>query len=130
MDSIFTKIIRGEIPCYKVAENEFCFSFLDINPLQKGHVLVVPKIEVDQLFDLDDKTYSELLSYAKTISVAIKKAFPCNRIGMSIIGLEVPHAHIHLIPINEEKDMNFSQPKKTFTIKEFESILAQIKAQL
>ena len=130
MDSIFTKIIRGEIPCYKVAENEYCFSFLDINPLQKGHVLVVPKTEVDQLFDLDDKTYSELLSYAKTISVAIKKAFPCNRIGMSIIGLEVPHAHIHLIPINEEKDMNFSQPKKTFSIKEFESIVAQIKAQL
>jgi len=130
VDSIFTKIIRGEIPCYKVAENEYCFSFLDINPLQKGHVLVVPKTEVDQLFDLDDKTYSELLSYAKTISVAIKKAFPCNRIGMSIIGLEVPHAHIHLIPINEEKDMNFSQPKKTFSIKEFESIVAQIKAQL
>ena len=130
MASIFTKIIRGEIPCYKLAENEYCFCFLDINPLQKGHVLVVPKTEVDQLFELDDKTYSELLAYAKTISIAIKKAFPCNRIGMSIIGLEVPHAHIHLIPINKEKDMNFAQPKKSFSTVEFESILAQIKAYL
>tara|TARA_B100000795_G_scaffold266661_1_gene250185 strand:+ start:4589 stop:4981 length:393 start_codon:yes stop_codon:yes gene_type:complete len=128
--SIFTKIIRGDIPCYKIAENEYCFSFLDINPLQKGHVLVVSKTEADQLFDLDDKAYSELLAYTKIISIAIKKAFPCNRIGMSVIGLEVPHAHIHLIPINLEKDMNFAQTKKSFSIVEFESIVAQIKAYL
>ena len=130
MASFFTKIIRGDIPCYKIAENEYCFSFLDINPLQKGHVLVVSKTEADQLFDLDDKSYSELLTFTKIISIAIKKAFPCNRIGMSVIGLEVPHAHIHLIPINLEKDMNFAQPKKSFSIVEFESIVAQIKAYL
>jgi|TARA_B110000881_G_C18413413_1_gene432173 histidine triad (HIT) family protein len=128
--SFFTKIIRGDIPCYKIAENEYCFSFLDINPLQKGHVLVVSKTEADQLFDLDDKSYSELLTFTKIISIAIKKAFPCNRIGMSVIGLEIPHAHIHLIPINLEKDMNFAQPKKSFSIVEFESIVAQIKAYL
>ncbi len=130
MASFFTKIIRGDIPCYKIAENEYCFSFLDINPLQKGHVLVVSKTEADQLFDLDDKSYSELLTFTKIISIAIKKAFPCNRIGMSVIGLEIPHAHIHLIPINLEKDMNFAQPKKSFSIVEFESIVAQIKAYL
>lgn len=112
MSSIFSKIIANEIPCYKIAENEFCFSFLDINPLQKGHVLVVPKKEVDQLFDLEDKTYFELFSLSKTISSAIKKSFNCNRVGMAVIGLEVPHAHVHLIPINHENDMNFSQPKK------------------
>lgn len=130
MASFFTKIIRGDKPCYKIAENEYCFSFLDINPLQKGHVLVVSKTEADQLFDLDDKSYSELLTFTKIISIAIKKAFPCNRIGMSVIGLEIPHAHIHLIPINLEKDMNFAQPKKSFSIVEFESIVAQIKAYL
>ena len=130
MASFFTKIIRGDIPCYKIAENEYCFSFLDINPLQKGHVLVVSKTEADQLFDLDDKSFSELLTFTKIISIAIKKAFPCNRIGMSVIGLEIPHAHIHLIPINLEKDMNFAQPKKSFSIVEFESIVAQIKAYL
>ncbi|MDB9984012.1 HIT family protein [bacterium] len=130
MLSIFSKIIANEIPCYKIAENEFCFSFLDINPLQKGHVLVVPKKEVDQLFDLEDKTYFELFSLSKTISSAIKKSFNCNRVGMAVIGLEVPHAHVHLIPINHENDMNFSQPKKSLTSEEFESIASKIIANL
>ncbi|MAZ35820.1 MAG: HIT family protein [Crocinitomicaceae bacterium] len=130
MSSIFSKIIANEIPCYKIAENEFCFSFLDINPLQKGHVLVVPKKEVDQLFDLEDKTYFELFSLSKTISSAIKKSFNCNRVGMAVIGLEVPHAHVHLIPINHENDMNFSQPKKSLTSEEFESIASKIIANL
>ena len=130
MSSIFSKIIANEIPCYKIAENEFCFSFLDINPLQKGHVLVVPKKEVDQLFDLEDKNYFELFSLSKTISSAIKKSFNCNRVGMAVIGLEVPHAHVHLIPINHENDMNFSQPKKSLTSEEFESIASKIIANL
>ena len=130
MSSIFSKIIANEIPCHKIAENEFCFSFLDINPLQKGHVLVVPKKEVDQLFDLEDKTYFELFSLSKTISSAIKKSFNCNRVGMAVIGLEVPHAHVHLIPINHENDMNFSQPKKSLTSEEFESIASKIIANL
>ena len=130
MSSIFSKIIANEIPCYKIAENEFCFSFLDINPLQKGHVLIVPKKEVDQLFDLEDKTYFELFSLSKTISSAIKKSFNCNRVGMAVIGLEVPHAHVHLIPINYENDMNFSQPKKSLTSEEFESIASKIIANL
>jgi histidine triad (HIT) family protein len=130
MSSIFSKIIANEIPCYKIAENEFCFSFLDINPLQKGHVLIVPKKEVDQLFDLEDKTYFELFSLSKTISSAIKKSFNCNRVGMAVIGLEVPHAHVHLIPINHENDMNFSQPKKSLTSEEFESIASKIIANL
>ena len=130
MSSIFSKIIANEIPCYKIAENEFCFSFLDINPLQKGHVLVVPKKEVDQLFDLEDKTYFELFSLSKTISSAIKKSFNCNRVDMAVIGLEVPHAHVHLIPINHENDMNFSQPKKSLTSEEFESIASKIIANL
>ena len=130
MSSIFSKIIANEIPCYKIAENEFCFSFLDINPLQKGHVLIVPKKELDQLFDLEDKTYFELFSLSKTISSAIKKSFNCNRVGMAVIGLEVPHAHVHLIPINHENDMNFSQPKKSLTSEEFESIASKIIANL
>jgi len=100
MASIFSKIIAGEIPCYKVGETESCFAFLDIRPQQRGHTLVVPKREVDKLFDLDAESYAELFTFAKKIALSIEKEFDCNRCGMAVIGLEVPHAHIHLIPIN------------------------------
>lgn len=109
--TIFSKIIRGEIPSYKIAEDEKFFAFLDIFPLREGHVLVVPKTEVDNLFDLDENYLSQLLVFAQPIAKAIEKAFPCNRCGISVIGLEVPHAHVHLIPINSSNDLNFTQPK-------------------
>ena len=111
MPSIFSKIIAGEIPCHKVAETEAYFAFLDIRPLQEGHTLIVPKQEVDRLFDLDEETYSGLFSFTKKVANAIKKAYPCDRVGMAVIGLEVPHAHIHLIPINAMSDMDFTSPK-------------------
>lgn len=109
--TLFSKIIAGEIPSYKIAENEKFFAFLDVFPLREGHVLVVPKTEVDQLFDLDDTYLSEMLTFAKPIAKAIEKAFDCNRCGVSVIGLEVPHAHMHLVPINSSNDLNFTQPK-------------------
>jgi histidine triad (HIT) family protein len=109
--TIFSKIISGEIPSYKIAENEKFFAFLDIFPLREGHVLVVPKIETDKLFDLPDDYLSEMLLFAKPIAHAIEKAFDCNRCGISVVGLEVPHAHIHLIPINSANDLNFTQAK-------------------
>ena len=109
--TIFSKIIRGEIPSYKIAEDEKFFAFLDIFPLRHGHVLVVPKTEVDNLFDLGEDYLSQLLVFAQPIAKAIEKAFPCNRCGISVIGLEVPHAHVHLIPINSSNDLNFTQPK-------------------
>jgi histidine triad (HIT) family protein len=109
--TIFSKIIQGEIPAYKIAENELFIAFLDIFPLQKGHVLVVPKIEVDKVFELPDNYLSELLVFAKPIAKAIEASFPCNRIGMVTVGLEVPHAHLHLIPINQAGDLHFSNPK-------------------
>ncbi len=130
MSSIFTKIIAGKIPCYKIAENDTCFAFLDINPLQEGHLLVVPKKEVDQLFELDESNYIALFAFAKQIAEALKKAIDCNRIGMTVIGLEVPHAHIHLIPIDKESDMNFSQPKKSFSKEEFENTASKIRGLL
>lgn len=109
--SIFTKIIAGEIPSYKIAENEHFFAFLDIYPLREGHVLVIPKIEVDKLFDLPGDYLSQMLVFAQPIAKAIEKAFRCNRCGISVIGIEVPHAHMHLIPINSANDLNFTQPK-------------------
>ena len=109
--TIFSKIIAGEIPSYKIAENEKFFAFLDIFPLREGHVLVVPKTETDKLFDLSDDYLSEMLVFAKPIALAIEKAFSCNRCGISVIGLEVPHAHMHLIPINSSNDLNFTQHK-------------------
>ncbi len=109
--TIFTKIIRGEIPSYKIAEDDKFFAFLDIFPLRKGHVLVVPKTEVDNLFDLDEDYLSQVLVFAQPIAKAIERAFPCNRCGISVIGLEVPHAHVHLVPINSSNDLNFTQPK-------------------
>lgn len=130
MPSIFTKIINGEIPAYKIAENEYCIAFLDVFPLQKGHTLIVPKKEVDKLFDLDISTYSNLFSFSNTIAKAIEKAIPCNRIGVAVIGLEVPHAHIHLIPINEMNDMNFSNKKLKLESNEFVEIAEAIKKEI
>ncbi|MEW6772712.1 MAG: HIT family protein [Bacteroidota bacterium] len=127
MPSVFTKIINGEIPAYMVAENENYLAFLDIFPLTKGHTLVIPKKEVDYIFDLDNETYLGLMDFAKKVSIGIKKTIPCNRISMQVIGLEVPHAHIHLIPINTMADCNFSRPKLQLSKEEFESIAAQIR---
>ena len=107
MSSIFTKIIKGEIPSYKVAENEYFYAFLDINPNAKGHTLVVPKKEVDNLFDLDEETYNGLMSFSRKVALAIGKIIPCNRVGVSVIGLDVPHVHVHLIPLNGLEDMQF-----------------------
>ncbi|MBD3636053.1 MAG: HIT family protein [Crocinitomicaceae bacterium] len=127
MATIFTKIINGEIPSYKVAENEKFYAFLDISPLQKGHTLVVPKKEEDYLFDLEDSDLQDMIVFAKGIAAKIKKSFPCNRVGMTVIGLEVPHAHIHLIPINAEKDMNFHSPKLELSKEEFEEIAEMLR---
>lgn len=109
--TLFSKIIAGEIPAYKIAENEKFFAFLDLYPLREGHTLVIPKSETDNLFDLEDEYLSEILLFAKPIAKAIEKAFRCNRCGISVIGLEVPHAHVHLVPVNSSNDLNFTQPK-------------------
>jgi histidine triad (HIT) family protein len=130
MASIFTKIIAGEIPCYKIAENEKFLSFLDINPIKRGHTLVIPKVETDEFFTLADNDLSEMMVFAKRISEGIKKTIPCNRIGMSVIGLEVPHAHIHLIPINSLYDMNFEQSRAQFTKEEFEATAVAISRNI
>jgi histidine triad (HIT) family protein len=127
MASIFSKIVAGEIPCYKIAENEDYLAFLDVFPLKKGHVLVIPKKEVDNIFDLDNVTYNGLMVFAKQVSIAIKQAIPCSRVGLCVIGLEVPHAHIHLIPINTMNDMNFSNEKLKLTKEEFEEIATEIR---
>jgi histidine triad (HIT) family protein len=125
--SIFTKIINKEIPCYKVAETENCLAFLDINPNAEGHTLCIPKKEIDNIFDLDTELYNELMLFSKKVAKALKKAVPCERIAMSVIGLEVPHAHVHLIPINEMKDVTFINKKK-FSETEFKKIADKIKA--
>lgn len=130
MASIFTKIINQEIPSYKVYEDENFYAFLDIFPLAKGHTLLVPKVEIDYLFDVEDNILSNMLPLSKKIAKAIEKAFPCNRVGMAVLGLEVPHAHIHLVPINGEGDLNFANPKLKFTPEEFEHIATAIKANL
>ena len=130
MSSIFTKIIQGEIPSYKVAENEYCFAFLDIFPLTKGHVLVVPKKEVDLIWDLEAKDYNELMSFSNKIAKALQKSIPCERVAMSVIGLEVPHAHVHLIPINNANDINFANEKLKFSNEEFIAIAEQISNNL
>jgi len=124
--SIFTKIIDGEVPCYKVAETQNFIAFLDINPNTKGHTLCVPKKEVDHLLDLDEKTYNGLMSFSRKVGLALEKTIDCNRIGMSVIGLEVPHVHIHLIPINELKDITF-ESKVVMTDKEFISLAKKIQ---
>ncbi len=125
MASIFSKIIAGEIPCYKVGETEHSFAFLDIRPQQKGHTLVVPKKEVDKLFDLDVESYTELFTFARKVAQAIEKEFDCNRCGMAVIGLEVPHAHIHLIPINSLSDMTFG-PGLSIESEQFKAIAERI----
>ena len=130
MASIFTKIVNGEIPSYKVAEDDNFLAFLDIFPLVKGHVLVIPKREVDYLFDLDDETYTGLTLFSKKVAVAIKKVIPCKKVGVAVLGLEVPHAHIHLIPLNSEKDINFSIPKLKFSAEEFTEIAGKISEAL
>lgn len=124
--TIFSKIIAGEIPSYKIAENDQFFAFLDIFPLVKGHTLVVPKIETDKLFDLEDEYLSHLLVFAKPIAHAIENSFNCNRCGISVVGLEVPHAHVHLIPINSADDLNFNRGKLKLAPEEFQSIQAKL----
>ena len=126
MATIFSKIIAGEIPSYKVAENEQFYAFLDINPLVKGHTLVVPKREVDYIFDLDDSEVAAMHVFAKGVALAIQKAFPCKKVGEAVIGLEVPHAHIHLIPIQKESDMLFSNPKLKRSNEEFVAVASAI----
>jgi histidine triad (HIT) family protein len=129
MASIFTKIINGEIPCYKIAETEDFFAFLDINPNAKGHTLCIPKQEVDKLFDLDDDTYLELMAFSKLIAKAIAKAVPCKRVGMTVIGLEVPHAHVHLIPLNTMEDARFLSKEK-LTDHDFKELASAIRSYL
>ncbi|MDD2489051.1 MAG: HIT family protein [Bacteroidales bacterium] len=130
MATIFSKIIAGEIPCYKIAETENCYAFLDISPLAKGHTLVVPKKEIDYIFDLDDTLLSELNIFAKQIAKAIQKAYPCPKVGIAVIGLEVPHAHIHLVPLNNVGDLDFKRPKLELTKQELENISQNIIACL
>lgn len=130
MATIFTKIIQGEIPCYKIAEDERFFAFLDISPLAKGHTLVIPKKETDYIFDIADAELADMMVFAKNVAKAIEKVVPCRKMGLTVIGLEVPHAHIHLIPINTIYDMDFKQPKLKLKAEEFESLASQIRAAL
>ena len=130
MATIFSRIIAGEIPCYKVAENDKFFAFLDINPLVKGHTLVIPKQEVDYIFDLSDEDLAAMHIFAKKVALAIVKAFPCKKVGEAVLGLEVPHAHIHLIPMQDEKDMIFSNPKLKLTDEEFKAVAEAIRMAL
>jgi histidine triad (HIT) family protein len=129
MSSIFTKIIQGEIPCYKIAEDENYLAFLDVNPNAKGHTLCIPKSEVDKIFELDEVAYQGLMQFSRKIAIALEKTVPCKRIGMAVIGLEVPHAHVHLIPLNEMDEMRF-QNKVSLSKEEFESLASQIQSNL
>lgn len=129
MASIFTRIVRGEIPSYKIVEDEHFYAFLDINPNARGHTLCIPKKEEDKLFDLDEATYSGLMQFSRKVALAIEKAIPCNRVGMAVVGLEVPHVHVHLIPINDMRDMTF-QSKTPLTKEEFEETVAHIRKYL
>ena len=128
--TIFSRIIAGEIPCYKIAEDENYFAFLDINPMTKGHTLVIPKIEEDYFFNLDDETLSGITLFARKVAKALEKSVSCVRVGVAVIGLEVPHVHIHLIPINEEADMNFKNPKLKLSADEMNKIAATIRGNL
>jgi histidine triad (HIT) family protein len=128
MPSIFSKIVSGEIPCYKVAETSGCLAFLDVNPLVEGHVLVIPKKETDYIFDIPDNELADLHLFAKKVAIAIKKVIPCKRIGIAVIGLEVPHAHIHLVPMNTMSDINFSRPKMQVSKAQLEEIADRIAA--
>jgi len=126
MATIFTKIVNGEIPSYKVAEDERFYAFLDINPLVKGHTLVIPKKEVDYLFDIEDKDFKDLFLFAKKVAVGLKKVIPCEKIGVAVIGLEVPHTHIHLIPLKTMDDIDFGRPKLKLSQEDFKDILGKI----
>jgi histidine triad (HIT) family protein len=128
--TIFSKIIRGEIPCYKIAEDENFFAFLDISPMTKGHTLVVPKIEEDYIFNLEDKTVGDMMIFAKKVAKAIRQAVPCVRIGVAVLGMEVPHAHIHLVPINKESDLNFKNPKLKLEEEEMIAIAENISKNI
>jgi histidine triad (HIT) family protein len=130
MATIFTRIINGEIPCYKVAEDKNYFAFLDINPLREGHTLVVPKMETDYVFDLDDNQVTGLILFSKKVAEAIRSVIPCNRIGVAILGLEVPHAHIHLVPMDTMEDINFKRPKLKFTPEEFMATAEKISRKI
>jgi histidine triad (HIT) family protein len=130
MASIFTKIINGDIPCHKILEDDNYIAFLDVSPLQKGHTLIVPKLEIDNIFDVEDNFLSGMIVFAKRVAKAIEKTFPCKKIGVTVIGLEVAHAHIHLIPINAEKDMNFANEKLKLETKEMEVIANRIIVNL
>ncbi|MFA5814621.1 MAG: HIT family protein [Bacteroidales bacterium] len=128
MASIFSRIVSGEIPCYKIAENDQFLAFLDINPLAKGHTLVIPKREVDYLFDLSEEELAALMVFARKVALAIGKVMPCKRVGVAVIGLEVPHAHVHLVPINGVYDIDFKQPKLKISPEEFLDITERIRA--
>ena len=130
MASIFTKIVNGEIPCHKIAESDDFLAFLDIFPLAKGHVLVIPKLETDSIFDVEENNYANLWVFARQVAKAIEKSVPCKRVGVAVIGLEVPHAHIHLIPLQSVEDINFTRPKLKLAPEEFQSIAEKIKAQI
>ena len=130
MASIFTRIINGEIPSYKIGEDDRFFAFLDINPLREGHTLVVPKQETDYLFDLEDELLAGMIIFSKKVADAIREAIPCNRIGVAVLGLEVPHAHIHLVPMDSMDDVNFRNPKLKFTPEEFHATAEKIRSRL
>ena len=130
MSSLFSKIVTGQIPCYKVAETNDFLAFLDINPNAKGHTLCIPKKEIDELFDLDNNTYNGLMKFSREVAIALKKTIPCNRIGMSVIGLEVPHVHVHLIPINSIEDMQFIKKIDKQTPSEFREVAEAISKNL
>ena len=127
MATIFSRIVNGEIPSYKVAENDSFFAFLDINPVVKGHVLVIPKQEIDYIFDISDDMLGDMMVFAKKVAKAIKQAIPCKKVGIAVVGIEVPHAHIHLIPVNEVGDLSFANPKLSFTPDELAKIASDIK---
>lgn len=127
MATLFTKIVKGEIPCHKVAENDQFLAFLDIQPLVKGHVLVIPKVEVDYIFDLEDDLLAEMMLFSKSVAKKIKTVFPCKKVGVTVIGLEVPHAHIHLVPINAMNDMNFTNQKLSLSPDELKSIAESLE---
>jgi histidine triad (HIT) family protein len=130
MATIFTKIIRGEIPCYKIAEDENYFAFLDIHPLRAGHTLVIPKSETDYVFDLDDDQLAGLIIFSKRVAAAIRNVIPCNRIGVAVLGLEIPHAHVHLVPMDTMEDINFKNPKLKFSDEEFKEIAEKISREI
>lgn len=130
MATIFTRIVEGEIPCYKVAESEKFFAFLDINPLAKGHTLVIPKKEGDYIFDIENEDYAEYMLFVKQVALALKKAVPCKRVGVAVLGMEVPHTHVHLVPMNSEGDMSFTKEKMKFTSEEMAEVAAAIAANM